>query len=128
MQRRRFLRALLGATGAVATPIAAQALGERKTLIQRSAVAGLQYHDAKHVWGNLRVDDRLTLVREPHNRFDGQAVAVHWRDAKLGYLRRVDNTAVSQMLDQGEALRARIAELRDTDHAWEKIWVSVELV
>ena len=49
-------------------------------LIQKSPLAGLQYHEGETVWSKLRENDPLQLVREQDNRFDGRTVAVYWQD------------------------------------------------
>jgi maltooligosyltrehalose synthase len=45
----------------------------------------------------------------------------------LNYLPRTANAAVAQMLDRGEQLRARIAQLHLSPDPWERVRVAVEL-
>lgn len=127
MQRREFLKAL--AAIAPAPLIARSGLGNlpRRVLIQKSPVAGFQYHDGEKNWPNLRVGDRLRLVREPNNRHDRRAVRVDWHRRQLGYIPRRDNAAVSQMLDSGQSLEAQIERLRQSLDPWERVLVRVEL-
>lgn len=128
MQRRRFLTTLFG-TLAVALPAgkAAAMPVRRRVLIQESPVAGFQYHEGECLWRELREGDALTLARESANPYDPMAVRVDWRGQKLGYVPRVENTAVSQMLDRGERLTARIMALRESRDPWERIRLAVEL-
>jgi hypothetical protein len=88
---------------------AQRAAGE--ILVQSSLAAGLRHHEAKLVWERLQAGDELTLVREPHNPHDANAVRVDWNGHTLGYLPAQDNTAVARQLDRGNALRARILGL-----------------
>jgi len=66
-------------------------------------------------------------VREPANPYDARAVRIDWRGHKLGYLPRIENAAVAQMLDRGERIEARIADLRVSPDPWERVVVAVEL-
>lgn len=126
MNKRNFLRGLLAALGAgIATGAAAQP--RRRVLIQISPLAGFQYHAGEELWPQLAIDQPLSLVREPDNPFDADAVRIDWRGRKLGYLPRAENTAVAQMLDRGEQLCARVAQLRTSPDPWERVRVAVEI-
>lgn len=104
----------------------AAARGESiRLLIQSSPLAGAQYHALAEVWPQLKVGDRLTLVREPENRHDPRAIRVEWQGRKLGYLPRAENRAASAALDQGERLVARIARLRDDPNPWRRLEIEV---
>ena len=98
---------------------------ERELLIQESPVAGFQYHDGEKVWPRLSTGDPLRLLREPDNPYDRRAVAVYWRDSKLGYVPRAANTAVSQMMDRGERLVARVERLRESRNPWKRVELSI---
>jgi len=74
-------------------------------------LAGFRHHRAAGIWPFLRPGLELRLRREPWNRHDPQAVAVYYRQEKLGYLPRTDNTTIARWLDQGRGLRASIAAL-----------------
>lgn len=126
MNKRSFLRGLVAAPGAglAAAPVAAR---PRSVLIQRSPLAGFQYHAAEDVYPQLAVGQPLALTREPDNPHDERAVRIDWRGHKLGYLPRAENAAVAQMLDRGEQSRARIAALRASQDPWERVEVAVEL-
>ncbi len=84
---------------------------QARILVQRSRLAGFQYHDAKAVMQDMRVGDLLTLVREPANPHDANAVRVDWNSHVLGYVPRRENAAVARQLDRGNRLQARIVRL-----------------
>jgi hypothetical protein len=126
MNKRSFLRGALAALGAGLTGAAAAA-ARRRVLIQHSPLAGFQYHAGAALWPRLAVGQPLALVREPANRHDERAVRIDWRGHKLGYLPRAQNTAVAQMLDRGEQMRARIAQLRTSPDPWERVTIEVFL-
>lgn len=96
-------------------------------LVQHSPVAGFQHHAGEQIWPRAKPGQTLRLKREPDNKHDGRAVAVYWQQHKLGYLPRVENTAVAQMLDRGERLTARIARLEKSADPWKRMSVAVWL-
>lgn len=104
---RRALAGLVLLAAALAAP--AQSV---KILVQSSPLAGYRYAEAAQVWPELRVGDRLDLVREPGNPHDRNAVRVDWRGRKLGYVPRAENEALAWAMDRGEALSARISRLQ----------------
>lgn len=107
---------------------AALAQGEVRLLVQSSPLAGFQYYAGETLWQAIREGDRLTLVREPDNPHDANAVRVEWRGQKLGYLPRAENRAVAAALDGGERVSARIARLRPHRNPWQRVLVEVFVV
>ena len=59
----------------------------------------------------MHVGDALTLVREPDNLYDANAVSVEWNGHKLGYIPRKENEAVARQIDRANRLQARITKL-----------------
>lgn len=96
--------------------------------MQKSPVAGFQYHQGEAVWAQLGVGMRLDLVREADNVHDGRAVRVDWQGHKIGYLPRIDNAAVSQLLDRGERLATEIVALRTSRNPWDRVELAVFLL
>lgn len=127
MKRRHFLTVLTSAFAGLAPLRAGGEPAARRVPIQESPLAGFQYHRGERLWGELRVGDALELVPEPDNPYDAQAVRVDWHGHKLGYIPRVENTAVSQMLRRGERLGGRITCLRDSPAPWERLRLAVDL-
>jgi HIRAN domain len=137
MSRRVFLQSLTALFGEIALTTMTQAKPESpsplsskphagwKTL-QISPVAGFQYHQGETLWPQLATGQSVTLVREPGNRFDQRAVRLDWQGEKLGYIPRIDNAAVAQLMDRGETLSALITGLKNSDNPWERIEVEVK--
>ena len=92
-----------------------------RLLVQSSPLAGSQYYAVGEFWSELRVGDSLTLIREPDNRHDRNAIRVEWRGHKLGYVPRAENRAVAAALDGGDKLVARIARLTDHANPWRRV-------
>lgn len=127
MSRRAFLKSLTAFVGGLALPAIAHAnirSGTWKTL-QTSPLAGFQYHHGETLWPQLAIGQPLQLLREPDNRHDDRAVRVEWQGHKLGYIPRLDNAAVSQLMDRGERLDAEIAWLTESRNPWERVGVEV---
>jgi len=127
MSRRRFLERVATLVGVSLAVPAVQAKAVRRLELQRSTLAGFQYHQGETVWPLLAVGASLELVREPHNAHDLRAVRVDWQGQKLGYVPRIDNAAVSQLLDRGHGLRAEVVALRESNRPWERIEFAVFL-
>jgi hypothetical protein len=96
-------------------------------LLQESPLAGYQYHRASGVWPFLRVGEALKLRREPGNPHDPNAIAVWYKNEHLGYVPRLENRTLAQMLDRGERLEARIVRLLDDENPWRRIRFRVDL-
>ncbi|MHB1214752.1 MAG: HIRAN domain-containing protein [Thiobacillus sp.] len=90
-------------------------------LLQDSPLAGFQYHAGKTLWPQMKVGDTLVLVREPDNPHDARAVRVEWRGRMIGYVPRRENSAAARLLDQGQALTARIVRLADVRDPWSRV-------
>ncbi len=124
-ERRNFLKFLFGLPAISLIP---GTKTESRILILETVLAGFNYYSAELVWSKLQVGDELILRRQPHNPYDHKAVEVFWRRHKLGYLPRVDNSAISQMMGRGQSLRAYISWLNVDDNPWKRIGINVELV
>lgn len=127
MQRRTFFKALFGGAGAALIGRRA-ATNDRTILLQESPIAGFQYYEGDAIWPSLHVGKSLSLVRESFNEYDGDAVAVYFRDHKLGFVPQSENRAVAQMLDRGESLEATISRVVNDSDPWERVRMSIFLV
>lgn len=99
-----------------------------RVMVQRSPLAGFQYHAGATVWEEMKVGDTLSLSREPDNRHDRNAVCVSWRGQQLGYLPRAANSAVAAEMDRGGRIDARIARLTSHRNPWQRVLIDVYAV
>lgn len=128
MFRRDFLKLFLSLLFILISPFRIQAKIARKSLLLLdSVVAGFSYYDGEKVWERLRTGDTLTLKREPLNPYDEKAIEIYWRDKKIGYVPRVDNSVIAQMMDRGEKLICSITWLKVSDDSWERIGIKIEV-
>ena len=102
--------------------------GSIKVLVQSSPLAGFQYYAGAELWEAMREGDALTLVREPANEHDANAVRVEWHGRKLGYLPRAENRSVAAEMDGGARVEARIAKLREHRNPWQRLLIEVFVV
>lgn len=106
---------------AASIAFAAEPRVEARILIQSSPLAGFQFYSGKVVWSEMKVGDPLTLVREPDNPYDPNAVRVEWRGEKLGYVPRADNADLARHMDRGTKVEARISRLTQDRNPWRRI-------
>ena len=124
---RRLLRLIVVLIAGV-MPLAATAQGEIRLLVQSSPLAGFRYYAAEDRWESMKVGQPLTLVREPDNVHDANAIRVEWQGEKLGYLPRRENRAVAAAMDAGDKIDARIAKLREHRDPWQRVLIDVFVV
>lgn len=113
-----------------------------RRLFLQCRIAGTAYHDIKDIWDELYEGAPLALVRDRHNRYDRNAVAVALRDDYdgnpdnfdfrfiLGYIPRTDNEALATLLDMGweNLLEAEISEIREDGPMSERLQMEVYVV
>jgi hypothetical protein len=98
------------------------------TLLQESPIAGFQHHRGLAIWPFLREGEKLNLVRESINQHDSNAVAVYFRNDKLGYVPKRENAAVAQLLDRGQSLDVEIIRLLDEENPWRRVRFQVSVL
>ncbi len=126
MQRRALFGAIFGGLGAALMGRHSQTTN-RTILIQESPIAGFQFYRGNAVLPFLQVGEELSLVREARNDHDSDAVAVYFKNDKLGFVPRAENRAIAQMLDHGESLKTKISELRTETDPYQPVRISIFL-
>lgn len=94
-------------------------------LIRHTPLAGSQFYALSDVWQQIRVDDRLALVREPGNRHDKNAIRVEWQGQQLGYIPRAHNRPLAEAMDRGLRLMARVHRLNAHPDPWQRVELAV---
>ena len=101
-------------TGKLVSTINQQGIGEllkpmiREIHLFDSFVSGTAYLKDASVLGELKVADKLKLIRED-NKFDSNAVMILTEDGKkIGYVPEKDNTIFARLMDAGKLLTAKI--------------------
>lgn len=114
------IRSLISVLGLV-LPALCLAETESHILLQDSPLAGFQYHQGKSLWLEMKIGDRLDLIREPENKYDTRAVRVERRGKKLGYVPRRENADIARLMDSGSKLEARITRLTESRDPWQRL-------
>ncbi len=103
--------------GALVRTVAQQGIGEvLKPLIREihlfdSYVAGTTHLEDKSVLEEIKVDDKLSLLRE-NNKFDDNAILLITESKKkLGYVPEKDNLIFARLMDAGKLLAAKITQI-----------------
>ena len=97
-------------------------------LLFDSYVAGTSYIKDETIFDELKVGDKLTLKREPDNRFDGNAIQVlDSKKRKLGYIPEKDNIVFARLMDAGKYLIAKV-DMMEMKGSFRQINISIYLV
>ncbi|MBQ7059520.1 MAG: HIRAN domain-containing protein [Firmicutes bacterium] len=104
-------------TGALVSALDRQGIGELlKPLVREihlfdSYVAGTTHLEDPSVLNKIKVDDKLSLVRE-NNKFDENAIMIFTESKqRLGYVPEKDNVIFARLMDAGKMLAARIRKI-----------------
>lgn len=94
--------------------------------ILATRIAGTSHIDNyEEVVDNLVLQERLELRREPLNEADSRAVAIlDEAGRRVGYIPQSDNKVVSELLDEGQSLYARVQDI-DVHKSWAEISIDV---
>jgi len=113
------MRAFLAVLILALSPAAAHAAAS--IIVQQSPLAGFQFYDGKALWNEMKAGDALTLVREPYNPHDANAVRIEWNGSRLGYVPRRENANVARQMDRGAPVKARIVKLTEARNPWQRV-------
>ena len=92
-----------------------------------SYVAGTSHLADKSVLDEVKVEDKLTLLRED-NKFDSNAIIIYAPSGKkVGYVPEKDNIVFARLMDAGKNLSAKITKI-EKKGSFTKIAVSIFLV
>ena len=94
--------------------------------ILATRIAGTSHIDNyEEVVDGLALQERLELRREPLNEADSCAVAILDKAGRrVGYIPQSDNKVVSELLDEGQSLYARVQDI-DVHNRWAEISIDV---
>lgn len=93
-----------------------------------SSVAGYQYYDGNLVEHELTAGMPLTLVREPKNRYDSNAIAIYYKSNKIGFIPMAENAILANMLDEGIMLETTVTAFNPEMPTWGRVEVEVGMM
>lgn len=89
-------------------------------------IAGFTYYDGVLAFNKLKIGTQLKLKPEPKNRYDEDAVAIHYKKYKLGFIPRDCNKAFSAILSAGQNIfETRVQQLDPKAHPEQQVQVVV---
>lgn len=78
--------------------------------------------EAKAIANELTIGDSVTLYAEPENPYDPMAVAVYASDEHIGFIARNNNYQVSEHLQAGGEVEAKIVSREGKYHVLQITW------
>lgn len=78
-------------------------------------IAGTFYHNPEEFANDIIENDVILLKREPENSFDKRAIALYYKNLKIGYIPKVKNEVISKLMDAGKQFSAKIIEKEKDD-------------
>ena len=109
------------------TFIAMEKRTEKKRHFLHTNIAGFMYWDGCESFHFLKMGEELKLVREEDNRHDPNAVAVYYKDYKLGFIPNSENGAFAQFLDMGypDIFEVRVCRLCPDAHTERQVYINI---
>ena len=103
---------------------------EKKVHFCHFHIAGLTYYDACDVIDELKVGTMLSLVRDAGNKHDANAIAIFFRDTKLGFVPADDAEQLAPFFDMGHGgiFEAKIQSVDTSAHPERQIGVKISLL
>jgi len=93
------------------------------------SIAGLTYYDVTECFSKLKIGTKLSLQLEETNKYDPRAVAIYYKNHKLGFVPRSENRIIYKLLkvQLNEQLTCRIQKIDATQHPEHQIQVVIHL-
>lgn len=98
----------------------------QKIYINQFFVAGFQYYEGHNLLKKIKVGDFLTMIREPDNRYDNCAIALHWKEKKIGFVPGSENSVLAALIDANDLeflCEVTFVELKTKP--WENVAVAI---
>ncbi len=103
---------------------------KKRRHFQNFDIAGFSYWDGAIVFNELKIGTQLRLEREADNQYDPKAVAIYFGEAKLGFVPRGCNDAISKLCEAGysDIFDVRINRVSPEEQPEDQIGVIVSLI
>lgn len=93
-------------------------------------IAGVQFHELKSVINDLSEGDNLTIIPEPSNKFDPNAVRIEYlgkdySSTMLGFVPKKFSSEVTAALEVGKELECILVKLNKSAKPWEQAKVEI---
>ena len=120
MKRNEFIKGLgLSALG-LGTLSLTKIIDTRQVKIYDNYLRGVFAGDTEKIFEQLSLNLKVSLVREKENKYDKFAIAVYFKNYKLGYIAAYENIVLANMMDSEVNLNTVISHI-EHNHYDEKI-------
>ena len=94
------------------------------------AISGFIYYDGIDVFDKLKIGTKLELKLEPNNKYDPNAVAIYYKNIKLGFIPKVKNKTIAQFLRLGytDVFETKINRISPDAFPQEQVGVLVRII
>jgi hypothetical protein len=115
-----------GLLGALSKGVLSLDVFSREILVLECLAAGTSFKKLDEVQDELKEMVQLEMKREGKNTFDEFAVALWFRNTKVGYIPREKNEVLARLIDAGKQFYAIISG-REMEGNWLKLEIKVML-
>ena len=92
-------------------------------------IAGFTYYDGVMAFNDLKIGTELKLVPEPTNQYDPRAIAIYYKEHKLGFIPKSENRIFYKLLKVGlDKIEIRVQKLAPTEDPTDQISVVAHLI
>lgn len=97
----------------------------REIFLIETLIAGTSHLDLEDIEPELTIGMKLVFIREPKNKFDDKAIRIsNSKGVKLGYVPRVNNEILSNLMDAGKLIFG-VIETKQWLGEWLKVTIKV---
>jgi len=125
MNQLQFIKSIFGIAATTFVKPPEFLVPKEYTEIYSGFIAGYQYYEGQEIENHFTPGETLSLVREPVNPFDEMAIALHYKGIKIGFIPMIDNTVLTNMIDQEMLLTAKIKTINKKNPTWERVEIGV---
>lgn len=93
-------------------------------------IAGFTYYDGALAFNDFKIGTKLKLKLDAENKFDARAVAIYYKDYKLGYIPKSENRIFYKLFSVGlkRFVKVRIQKISKNEHPENQIQVVAHLL
>lgn len=128
MNRQDFIKGLI-AIGAIGLLPKSIYKHYQKYYLLQFFIAGFRFYNGPNLLAQIKEGDLLQLIREPENKHDKAAIALYWKNEKIGYVPQAENSVLSKLIDANALeLLAEITHLNNNVEPWENLAVAISFL
>ncbi|MCD9854521.1 HIRAN domain-containing protein [Epilithonimonas sp. JDS] len=105
-------------------------MNTKKEHLANFQIAGFTYYDGALAFKDLKIGTKLKLKLDADNKYDARAVAIYYKDHKLGYIPKAENRIFYKLFTVGlqRFVKARIQRISKDEHPENQIQVVAHII